>query len=142
MTTKREAALSALAALLNAVARVERNPVAALPSAIPTGGLIVLRDGDPGDPDVVLSPLRYTYDHATQVEVYVPPSSAGGGDPARDALLAAIGAALEADPLLGGAVDGAVPSAPLVLHGAPGGGAPVAAVLAVTLTYTTSSPLA
>lgn len=141
MTTKREHVLSALADLLSGVARTERNPAAALPATIPAGGLLVMRDGDPGEPEAVLSPLTYTYDHAVQVEVFVPPSSAGGGNGARDTLLAAVGAALANDPTLGGTAENAVPSAPLVLHGPPGSGAPVAAALTITVTYTTPSPL-
>jgi hypothetical protein len=42
-----------LNALLETVsgATVERNSV--LPEKVPTGGLIILRDGDPGEPDML-----------------------------------------------------------------------------------------
>jgi len=29
-----------------------------LPERVPTAGLLILRDGEPGDPKVTLSPLR------------------------------------------------------------------------------------
>lgn len=32
-----------------------------LPERVPTDGLLILRDGEPGEPEVTLSPLRYHY---------------------------------------------------------------------------------
>ena len=52
--SKAEQVLDALKALLETVpgAVVERNSV--LPEKIPDGGLIILRDGDPGEPEQAL----------------------------------------------------------------------------------------
>lgn len=36
---------------------------------VPAGGLIILRDGDPGDPEVILSPVTYLWEHQTEIEV-------------------------------------------------------------------------
>jgi hypothetical protein len=49
--SKAEQVLEAVKALLESVpgAVVERNNV--LPGKVPAGGLIILRDGDPGEPD-------------------------------------------------------------------------------------------
>lgn len=138
--TKREQVLSALAALLSCVAHTQRNPAAVLPATVPDCGLLVMRDGDPGKPELVLSPLTYTYAHPVQIQVFVPPS-AGDENKARDTLIAAVGAALANDPTLGGTAENTAASAPLVLHGPPGCDAPVTAVITITITYTPPSPL-
>jgi hypothetical protein len=58
--TDREAILQALFARLQTIAdaTVLRNE--ALPERIPDGGLIILRDGDPGEPETLLSPCLIT----------------------------------------------------------------------------------
>lgn len=62
MPTTRETVLAALHARLQPlVARTLRDEV--LPERIPAAGLIILRDGQPGEPEVTLSPLRYHYQH-------------------------------------------------------------------------------
>ncbi|HOB21799.1 MAG TPA: acyl-CoA transferase, partial [Bacillota bacterium] len=64
----RETVLTALQALLQPLAAlVLRDDV--LPERIPTAGLIILRDGQPGEPEVTLSPLRYHYQHRAELEV-------------------------------------------------------------------------
>jgi hypothetical protein len=63
MSTTRETILAALQArLLPLSANVLRDDV--LPERIPTAGLITRRDGQPGEADVVLSPLRHHYSTA------------------------------------------------------------------------------
>ena len=54
MMSKPERILEAIKALLITVpgGKVERNT--AVPEKVPTGGLIVLRDGDPGEPETAL----------------------------------------------------------------------------------------
>jgi hypothetical protein len=101
--SKTEQMLDALKALLHTVpdASVERNSV--LPEKIPDGGLIILRDGEPGEPEQALVGFGSTYyQHAVEIEVYVEEGDAAARDAAFDALLQQIGAALEADPTLGG----------------------------------------
>lgn len=71
-----------------------------LPERIPIAGLIILRDGQPGEPEVTLSPLRYHYQHRAELEVVV--QAAPGRASALDILIAAIGTALETDRTLGG----------------------------------------
>ena len=74
-----------------------------LPEKIPDGGLIILRDGDPGEPEQALGGFGNAYyQHAVEIEVYVEEGDAAARDAAFDALLQQIGAALEADPTLGG----------------------------------------
>jgi hypothetical protein len=70
MPTTRETVLAALHARLQPLAAfVLRDEV--LPERIPAAGLIILRDGQPGEPEVTLSPLRYHYQHRAELEVVV-----------------------------------------------------------------------
>ena len=100
--SKPEQVLEAIKALLVSVpgAKVERN--SAVPEKIPTGGLIVLRDGDPGDPEAALGGFGgIYYSHGIEVELYIENGNATARDTTFDALVQAIGTALEADPTLG-----------------------------------------
>jgi hypothetical protein len=139
MPTLRETILAGLhARLLPLAALVLRDEV--LPDRIPTAGLIILRDGQPGEPEVTLSPLRYHYQHRAELEVVV---QAGTGRASTfDTLIATIGAALEADRTLGGLCDWVEPEAPasvdLPIEGA---AALKAAVVTVVLHYTATGPL-
>jgi len=138
----REAALQALLAALRTVpgATVERETQ--LPQEVPGGGLLVLRDGDPGEPtDVELSPPAYSYEHRADVEVFVPPDTHIRHTDL-DQLLQAVHAAIEADRSLAGTVEYAETNAPQTedfgIEGAP----PFKAAIApVTLIYTTDDPL-
>ena len=139
MPTTRETVLAALHAPLQPLAAlVLRDEV--LPERIPAAGLIILRDGQPGEPEVTLSPLRYHYQHRAELEVVVQ----AGSDRATafDSLIAAIGTALETDRTLGGLCDWVEPEAPasvdLPIEGA---AALKAAVITVVLHYTATGPL-
>src|ERR687898_1156050 len=101
--SKAEQVLDALRALLETIpdAVVERNSV--LPEKVPAGGLIILRDGDPGELEQALGGFGNAYyQHAVELEVHVEEGDAAARDAGYDALLQQIGAALEADPTLGG----------------------------------------
>lgn len=75
MPTTRETVLAALHARLQPLAALTlRDEV--LPERIPAAGLIILRDGQPGEPEVTLSPLRYHYQHRAELEIVV---QAGAG---------------------------------------------------------------
>lgn len=142
MATKREAALNALLAALEGIAGpdVERN--AAEGVDVPDGGLIVLRDGEPGSPEVYLSPPAYGWAHRAEVVVQVQARTATARDARLDALLEEIAAAIDADPTLGGAVEQASIEAPEILTEAVENGAAIkAALLPVTLEYLSNSPL-
>ncbi|SNS29573.1 acyl-CoA transferase [Antarctobacter heliothermus] len=140
MPTTRETIVAALLIRLQPLsALVLRDEV--LPERIPPAGLIILRDGQPGEPEVTLSPLRYHYQHRAELEVVIQ----AGTDRASafDSLIAAIGTTLEADRTLGGLCDWVEPEAPasvdLPIEGA---AALKAAVITVALHYTTTGPLA
>ena len=140
MTSTRETILAALHARLHLLAaRTLRDEV--LPERIPAAGLIILRDGQPGEPEVTLSPLRYHYQHRAELEVVVQAGS--GRASAFDDLIGAIGAALEADRTLGGLCDWVEPEAPASVDlPVEGAAALKAAVITVVLHYTTTGPLA
>ena len=58
MPTPRETILAALHTRISALpATALRGEV--LPERVPAGGLLILRDGEPGEPEVTLSPLAY-----------------------------------------------------------------------------------
>ena len=143
MMSKRETILAALTGALRTglSANVRRNEV--LPEKVPAEGLVILRDGDPGEPDVTLNPRTEFYSHRVEIEAYVPRDPDGGGEAALDALLGSIGAALKADPSLSGLAENLIPSAPETGALAIEGGAPVLnARLVVTVEYLVSDPLA
>jgi hypothetical protein len=139
----REQALSALFDQLRTIplAVVKRNE--ALPQAVPAAGLVILRDGDPGEPDVTLNPIHFYYSHRAEIEAFVSPSAAGGGEALLDALLGDIGATLASDRSLSGLVENLLWSAPEISVLAIEGAAPIlAARVIVTLEYLIADPLA
>ena len=102
MLTTRETIPSALHALLRSQpAPVLRGEV--LPERVPANGLLILRDGAPGEPAVTLSPLRYHYEHRAEVEAVV--QTGTGRDAAFDTLAAGLGTVLSADRTLAGLCD-------------------------------------
>ena len=142
--SKAEQVLEAIKALLETVpgASVERNSV--LSEKVPVGGLIILRDGDPGEPEQALGGLGNAYyQHAVAIEVYVEEGDGAALDAAFDALLQQIGVALDAGPTLGGLAFGLIygrPEASIeAIAGAP---AIKSGTLTVTVDYETAAPLA
>jgi len=131
---------ASLETIPNAV--VERNSV--LPEKIPDGGLIILRDGDPGEPEQALGDFGSTYyQHAAEIEVYVEDGDAAARDAAFDALLQQIGAALETDPTLSGLAFGLTYGRPEPsIEAVPGAPAIKTATLTVTVDYESDAPLA
>ena len=139
MPSTRETILAALHARLQTLAApVLRGDV--LPERIPATGLIILRDGKPGEPEVTLSPLTYFYEHRLELEVVI--QAGTGRDALFDALTSSIGTVLGADRTLGGLCDWVDAEAPepvdLPIEGA---SALKAAVIVVVLHYATPDPL-
>jgi hypothetical protein len=142
--SKAEQVLDAVKALLETSpgATVERNSV--LPENIPDGGLIIVRDGDPGEPEQALGGFGNAYyQHAVEIEVYIEKGDAAARDAAFDELLQQIGAALEADPTLGGLAFGLTYGRPEpTIEAVAGAPAIKAATLTVTVDYESDAPLA
>jgi hypothetical protein len=140
--SRREGILASILTTLDSAltATVRRNEV--LPERVPASGLVILRDGDPGEPDVTLNPRTEFYSHRVEIEAYMPRGATGSGEAALDALLGGIGAALRIDPSLGGLAENLTPSAPETGALAIEGAAPIlTARLIVTVEYLVSDPL-
>jgi hypothetical protein len=142
--SKAEQVLGAIKALLETVpsAVVERNSV--LPEKVPAGGLIILRDGDPGEPEQALGGFRNVYyQHAVEIEAYVEEGDAAVRDATFDDLLQQIGAALDVGPTLGGLAFGLTYGRPEAsIEAVPGAPAIKSATLTVSVDYETAAPLA
>lgn len=124
MASKREEILAALFASLDAIAgpRWRRNDT--LPERIPAGGICILRDGDPGEAEIMLSPPEYIFEHRAELEIVIEEPTADARDATFDALLVSIGAAIAADRTLAGRCDWIEAEAPVPLdiavEGSPG----------------------
>ena len=110
--TPRETILQALFAQLQTIpdARVLRNEV--LPEVIPAGGLIILRDGETGEPETMLSPISYYWQHRAMLDIAVQKGEAAERDAALDTLFEDIATVLSTDRTLGGLCDLVTPLAP------------------------------
>ncbi len=115
----------------------------AYPERVPAAGILILRDGDPGEPEVTLSPPSYLYEHRAEVDLLVEAREAEARDAAFDALKQTVGAAIAADRNLGGLCDYVEAEAPasidLALEGTE---ALKAATITIKLIYASSDPLA
>ena len=138
MPTLREIVLTALHARLLALpATALRGDV--LPERVPPDGLLILRDGEPGEPEVTLSPVAYHYQHRAEVEAVV---QGADRDAAVDALCASIGTVIAADRTLGALCDWIEAEAPRPVDLPVEGAASLkVAVIPVILHYTTADPL-
>lgn len=106
MTSRREQVLGAIRALVASAlpdAEVKRN--LAKPERVPPGGLAILRDGDPGEPEVTLSPLTYIYTHRIPIEVAAYETASEPREHVLDDMLAALGGAVASSRTLGGLCD-------------------------------------
>ena len=144
MSSKTEQVLQALYSLLQTIpdVTVERN--IAVPAKIPVGGLIVLRDGDPGEPDTALGGFGSAYySHRVEIEAHVQEADPAVRDTAFDDLVVAVGTALDADPTLGDLVFGMIYARPSTdlepIEGAP---AIKSGVIEITVEYESDAPLA
>ena len=138
MPTSRETILAALHTRLLALpATGLRGDV--LPERVPAAGLLILRDGEPGEPEVTLSPLAYHYQHRAEIEAVV---QGPDRDVLFDMLTANIGTALAADRTLGGLCDWIEAEAPQPVDLPIEGAASLkAAVIPVVMHYSTADPL-
>lgn len=144
MASKREQVLEAVKALVAtavaAAADVERNQ--AKPERVESKSLIIIRDGDPGDPEIDLSPYRKNYSHRIPLEIAALSETPEGRFEALDALMRPIGAAVLANPTLGGLCDFLEVEAPDTGdEEAPGTEATRWADLEIVAHYATTDPL-
>ncbi|MGD9509241.1 MAG: acyl-CoA transferase [Geminicoccaceae bacterium] len=122
-------------------ATIRRNE--ALPERVPAEGLMVLRDGDPGEPDITLNPRTEFYSHRVELEVLVTRAADGSGEAILDALIEDVAAALAPDASLGGLAENLRLGPPETGTLAIDGAAPIlTARLTLTVEYLASDPLA
>lgn len=132
----RRAIMDALYAAVSGVAaKSDRN--SALPSRVPAGGFLILREGEPGEPVTYLGrprPLEH-YAHEVQVELYVQRPAEGEAE--IDALHQAMADAIAATASLGGLAERVTVGQPTIdpLLGEAGDEI-LAAAVTVTVEYT------
>ena len=140
MTAREQLMAAILAALGTTGAKVIRN--AEVPTTVPAEGLVILRDGEPGEPEVTLSPLSFTFTHAAQLEAYAQASAKTARTATLDGLVSAIGTALAADRTFGGLADWSMPGGPTITdHGSTGAQSIAAATIPLVCIYTVNDPL-
>lgn len=109
------------------------------PARIGPHGCIIGHAGDPGEPEVDLSPLTYNYEHEIIVEIAAG-NGAGGG--ALDDMLLTLGDAIAADPYLGGECQFlSVQEADLGDRSAPALASTNWATVSIIAEYSTTNPL-
>jgi hypothetical protein len=144
--TKRLDVLTAVAALVRAALPTAEvlslDNDAAAPERVPENGRVVVRAGDPGDPQVDLSPLTYNYEHQIPVEIMTYGRGAMAPEAVLDQMLTALSAQIMASRTLGGVVDwldAVAPQTGDIFHS---GARPVRSATAIfTASYSTTSPL-
>lgn len=120
-------------------AEVERD--APWPFKVAEGGQVIVRDGEPGEPEECFSPNAFTYRHAIPLEVFAPESVADR-HAFMDAMLTALADRLELDRSLGGLCSWADLDAPSPDDVASAASQPIrAAVVTLTAEYTTTRRL-
>lgn len=141
MTTTREAAMSALESVLAAAYALSSAQFLRDPEQQPNAsasGLVIMTDGDPGQPEYSFSPFEELWEHPVPLEI-----SASGVNRRTtvDSLVSVIEPALAADRTLGGKVDEArvIEGATYVEQKVEGTPAERIATVHVTLIYATGS---
>ncbi|MBO6289100.1 MAG: acyl-CoA transferase [Alphaproteobacteria bacterium] len=140
--SKREQVLNALLARLSALPDVEVKRNAVLPVKIPDNGLVVLRDGDIGEPDILLSPACYVFHHKAEIEVLIQQVEDSDNDAKLDSILEAIGLILKVDVTLSGLIDYMHADPPEFIEQPVDGGLTIkGAVVPIVLEYVSDSNL-
>lgn len=140
--SKREQILQALFEKLQTLENIPVKRNETLPQVIPETGIVMLRDGKQGEPDVILSPPIFIFKHKAEVEVIVQAVKPEERDKKLDDILEKIGMLLSSDVTLQGLTDYVYPK-PLEIIDEYIEGAPTmkAAVIPVVLEYSTTNTL-
>lgn len=125
--------------LINSVMVLKNEP---LPQKIPKTGIIFLRDGNLGEPEVLLSPLIYIYQHQAEIEVIVQDVDSNIRDELLDKLLLKVNEFIGKSGNLNNLVDYISIGTPEFLLEAPEGTVPIkAAIIPIILEYSTQNIL-
>lgn len=103
MASVSEQVIVAVVALVDTAltgAEVDRNRAKA--QSVAAGGTVIVRDGDPGEPAIDLSPLAYNYSHQIPLDLSRFATASATAESLLDDMKAAVSAAVEADRTLGG----------------------------------------
>lgn len=136
--SKRESAINAVINILKTSTTFEIQRNTPIPTTALSTGLVVVRDGESGEPEVTMSPTQYHYEHKIDLEVF------GVGtnlDTALDTMLENIATALEANTTLNGVVDNLYLTAPAFDLTIDASIRCKAAIINVVVFYSTNSPL-
>lgn len=128
-------------ALIGAGIETERN--IDVPVKVPADGMVILRDGDPGEPERLCGGFETSYYyHAIELELLAQAALDDARDKKYDALVRRVRTALYADKTFGGLIFGFETSKPEPQIITIEGGVSIkAAVLVITAEYQTDNPL-
>lgn len=137
------AILNLIATALPGVEVVGLNGDANRQRAAPPGGRVIVESGDPGEPDIDLSPLTYHYDHGFPVELIFAATEHEDSEIVVDRAIEKIGLAIEQDRHLGDHCAWIEATAPITGdETTSGAGRPArGAQLVIVASYSTTSPL-
>ncbi len=140
--SKREQILQALFEKLQTLENIPVKRNETLPQVIPETGIMILRDGKQGEPEVILSPPICIFKHEAEIEVIVQAAKPEDRDKKLDEILEQIGVLLSSDVTLHGLTDYVYPKPPEIIdeyiEGVP---SMKAAVIPVVLEYSTTNAL-
>lgn len=140
--SKRENVLNALFERLLNLTEVVVKKNDPLPQKVPRKGLIILRDGKIGEPEVLLSPPCFIYQHRAEIEAVVQDATSADRDTHLDKLLEEVGRLLQIDPTLSGLIDYMHADPPEFIEELVDGGITIkAAIVPIILEYTSTSNL-
>lgn len=136
--SKREAAIQAVKNSLSALNTFDVQRNTSIPTNALSNGLVIIRDGDSGEPEITMSPIEWHYEHAIRLEVFAVGESL---DSALDLLLSQIADCFDFDKTFSGAVETSYVSAPDYDLTIDSSIRCKAASINLTVFYSTNSPL-
>ncbi len=140
--SKREQILQALFEKLQTLKNIPVKRNETLPQIIPEKGIVMLRDGKQGEPEIILSPPICIFKHEAEVEVIVQAAKSEERDKKLDEILEHIGILLSSDVTLCGLTDYIYPKPPEIIDEFIDGAATIkAAVIPVVLEYSSTNAL-
>lgn len=144
MSSKREQILASLhekfRGLETSKIRVFRN--LDKPPKISDTGIIILRDGESGEPEVLLNPVAYIYEHTANIEIIVQNPDSATRDAQLDVLLVTLGGIINNNRTLGGIAEWVEAKSPeFIEEPIEGAGTMKLATVPVMIRFFTNDPL-
>lgn len=140
--SKREQILQTLFKKLQTLKNIPVKRNENLPQIIPETGIVMLRDGKQGEPEILLSPPICIFKHEAEVEVIVQAAKPEDRDKKLDEIFEQIGVLLSSDVTLRGLTDYVYPKPPEIIDEFIDGAATMkAALIPVVLEYSTTNAL-